>query len=320
MASNFKDPILYSDGITAYNFSHLVDNYNKLDKTAIYNRYYALYSEIARNRYKYENLPNGIEQRHLERFLFENGQILFFKDPTIGITALPCTGTNLNVYGDPTKYIAYAYGTGADNQKTIFAELSIDNAVRIVNNDLVLADKFIVAEYALKMTEIETTLRMNIIQQRNPYLYITDENTKESLKVLLNDIYYNDKYAVLADKNVALGNSPVVNCISSKVDLIANELMTYKNDVETEFLTIMGLNNVVQKQERLVVSEANANNDEIFMMSDLGFKNRKYGIDQVNKMFNLNIIVERTNNVLSKETVKDVNVNGLQDIGTDNNK
>ena len=65
-------------------------------------------------------------------------------------------------------------------------------------------------------------------------------------------------------------------------------------------MTLFGLNNVIDKKERLIVDEANANNDYINRNVDLLFKNRKIACNEINKKFGLNISVKRVNNIEEK--------------------
>ena len=53
-------------------------------------RLYLHYKLMACNRFRWENLPTGLESRHIEEFLFENGQCFFFKDDKLGLMCLPC--------------------------------------------------------------------------------------------------------------------------------------------------------------------------------------------------------------------------------------
>ena len=57
---------------------------------------------LALNRFKWTNLPDGMESRHIERALFEHGQCAFFEREEGGLLCLPCSpGNGYNVYGEP---------------------------------------------------------------------------------------------------------------------------------------------------------------------------------------------------------------------------
>ena len=62
---------------------------------------------------------------------------------------------------------------------------------------------------------------------------------------------------------------------------------------------MLGLNNAnLNKKERLISDEVNANNSNILMNLELGYKNRELGLELVNKKFDLDIKLEKTINTL----------------------
>ena len=87
---------------------------------------------------------------------------------------------------------------------------------------------------------------------------------------------------------------------------VADRLLEDKKKIENELLTLFGLNNVVDKKERLIVDEANANNDYINRNVDLLYKNRKLGCDKINEKFGLNINVKRVNNIEEIHYIEEV--------------
>ena len=84
------------------------------------------------------------------------------------------------------------------------------------------------------------------------------------------------------------------------VPYVADKLLEDRKKIENELLTLFGLNNVIDKKERLIVDEANANNDYINRNVDLLYKNRKQACDEINEKFGLNISVKRVNNIEEK--------------------
>jgi hypothetical protein len=60
------------------------------EKLEIINRLFNHYKLLALNRYKWTNLPNKIESRHIEDFLFSRGQAFFTDDERYGYICLPC--------------------------------------------------------------------------------------------------------------------------------------------------------------------------------------------------------------------------------------
>ena len=84
------------------------------------------------------------------------------------------------------------------------------------------------------------------------------------------------------------------------VPYVADKLLEDRKKIENELLTLFGLNNVIEKKERMIVDEANSNNDYINRNVDLLYKNRKQACDEINEKFGLNISVKRVNNIEEK--------------------
>ena len=97
-----------------------------------------------------------------------------------------------------------------------------------------------------------------------------------------------------------------INIDDLSVPYVADKLLEDKKKIENELLTLFGLNNVADKKERLIVDEANANNDYINRNVDLLYKNRKIACDKINEKFNLNINVKRVNNIEEKHFIEEV--------------
>ncbi len=62
----------------------LTDLLNNLTYKVIYEKF----KLIAMNSFKWENLPDGILERHIERELFAHGQAIFFRDELMGYMCL----------------------------------------------------------------------------------------------------------------------------------------------------------------------------------------------------------------------------------------
>ena len=75
----------------------------------VYTNYYYRLMLIAKSLFKWDNLPNGINEKWIEKFLFSDGGCIFFKDPTLGymVTKFATSG-KLNWYDEPTQVRAYA--------------------------------------------------------------------------------------------------------------------------------------------------------------------------------------------------------------------
>lgn len=242
---------------------------------------YDRFKHLYMNRFEWLNLPNGVEERYIEKALFEHGKALFFMDDMMGLMCLPCTEDGgQNVYGEFIKYRAFGY----NYNKTY----DIENAVLIRNNLTQTNSHHQVMLYANKLCEIEKTILLNIKQQKTPYIVACSEKDLITLKSLYQKV--DDNQAVIyADKQLDLKTLGVHLTASP---FVADKLLLHKHEVENELLTMIGINNAnTDKKERLITDEVNANNQFIDMNVSFMLEVRKMACKQINEMFGLNIDV-----------------------------
>ena len=266
------------------------------------------YQMLALNRYKWENVPNGIESRYIEQMLFDNGECALFDHPDLGLCVLRSSSReNLNIYGEPTKLSL----TGFNEHRTVM----IDECIRIMNNDLALPTLPDIVYYARRMAEIDDIIMQNLRQQRVPYLFATNENNQYSIKSLYDRMYQGEP-AIFIDGDMLKGEPENIMVLPTQAPYLVDQLQTQKQEMERELLTFLGINNTLEKKERLLVDETNSNNQFIKMASDIGFKQRQLACEQMNEMFGLNVRVIETQDEFQEEVMEDGKLyNGNQ--GTD---
>ena len=65
--------------------------------------YYYKLMLVARSLFEWSGLPNNMDERWIEKYLFTSGKCIFYKDPNMGfmVAGLAQQG-GVNCYGDPT--------------------------------------------------------------------------------------------------------------------------------------------------------------------------------------------------------------------------
>ena len=260
----------------------------KMSNNTTFLKYYNQFTLLALNMFQWENLPEGIETRHIEKPLIEFGYSFFYNDPDYGYVCLPCTIVGFNIYNEPTKVQI--------NNQIIHRSMDIDEGVLILNNDLRTGLHPIIMNDASRLSEIETSINTNIYQQKFPFIVECSKDNEYSVRQMLKNIHENEPY-ILVKKKLDLMDIKIDDL---SVPYVADKLLEDRKKIENELLTLFGLNNVIDKKERLIVDEANANNDYINRNVDLLYKNRKIACDEINKKFGLNINVIRVNNIEEK--------------------
>ena len=259
--------------------ANLSDLLNDLTFKSLYDRY----KLIAVNSWEWEGLPDGILARHIERALFSEGKVCFFKAPQMSFMALRCNeGVGLNVYGDPLTYRAYGF-----NYQQL---LNADECVIIENNLLRIPTKPFIMHYVNKLAEAERTMDVNIKACKTPVVFTCDDKDVLSWKRVFQQVDGNVP-AIFADRGL---NMESIQAFMTGVKFLGNELMDYKAGVESDLLTFLGQNNnPVDKKERLITSEADANNQLIGSFNDLQLEARERACEAINEMFGLSVSVKR---------------------------
>lgn len=243
---------------------------------------------LAINMIEWEGLEDyGIEERHVEEFLFGDGVALGFEDPELGkmiLQAQPCS--MLNVHGDPLKWRAVGYGYSK--------EFDADKCVLIENNKLRLPTDTVIRYFTRQLYEIVRTRDVNVKTLKLPFVLPATDKTSLTLKQILEDID-NNVYAIVTDKSV-VDVKDMVQVLPTGAKPFTNELTDLYHDVLNEALTYLGINNAnTDKRERLINAEANANNQFIESCAQMFLESRQRACDKLNEMFGTNLKVKLRN-------------------------
>lgn len=259
-----------------------------MKKDDIFLRLYTHYKMLALNMFTWENLPYPLESRHIEKYLYEYGQAIFYDNEIFGKICLPCAPTgSLNQFGEPLSVTVDSH--------LIHDTVMLKDGIRILNNDLIIPTDFYVRQYAEKMTEVEMSIDMNVKQQKFPFFVETDKKNEFTMKQIFKQKEDGTPY-IYANKNLGIGQTTVHTL---DVPYVVDKLSEYKYELEREILTFLGLNNTVEKEERLLVDEINSNNDFIERNVDIMFKNREFACKRINELFGTNIRVIKNSDIKS---------------------
>lgn len=257
----------------------LTDLLNHLTYRTIFNKY----SLLAQTCFEWEGLPDGIQQKHIEKFLFDHGKAVFFKAEGMSYMCLKCDDAGKqNVYGEPL----YFNATGVGYNKRLKAE----NCVVIDNNPLRLSTYDFIMFYCNKLCEAERTMDVNVKSVKTPVVFACDDKDVLSFKRLFQQVDGNTP-AIFADKGLSLD---AINVFKTDAKFLCNDLMDYKKSVENELLTFLGFDNLaVDKKERVNLSEANSNNQITETFSELQLTSRQLACEKINEMYGLSLSVKR---------------------------
>ena len=250
----------------------------------------ANYKNLACSVFKWEGLPKGIPPMFPESWLFQNGMACMVKMAEDDYVILPVAygSVKLNVYGLPMEWKAYAVGSSPQAQEIRNRVLNEDNSV-LIWNDYDRRPTYPFINYLVnKMVNVDATTDCNINAQKTPYVFRTDSNNLLTAKAYAKAIADGEEY-VFKDNfdNVA------VEVIPTQAPFVADKLMDCYLEYHNRILSYLGVDNLpVEKQERMLTGETEANDEALYLIREARLKKRKDACEKINKLWGLNVEVD----------------------------
>lgn len=247
---------------------------------------------VATSMFEWVNLPDSMDSRYLELTLFEKGQACLLYDEMLGfLNTCVSGGQYLNVYDLPTELNCYSnsYTVTRKNYNGIGdvppIELASEFGILVMNNYDRTPTRMALELFAYRLYEVERTMDTNVKNQKFPLLLLMNDKQRLTMQQLYNQ--YNGNYpAIFGDKNAL--NLDDIKTINTNSPYVVDKLSDYKKEIWNEVLTYLGINNIdIQKKERLIQGESNANNELINYNLQASLYPRKKACEQFNKLFHL---------------------------------
>lgn len=238
--------------------------------------------------FEYKNLPEGMRAEFLEFYLCTEGGFGFGKYENGFVACVGGRAGKVDPYGIGTEFNgAFPYGTlsGKIGKDVVFVQ----------NNNLSTPDPYIL-EFANQLTEIDISIDTLIRNSRAGKVPIADdEKSKAAIEEKYEKIYAGVPVAVINSKPLEkmLGGESSFEMVDftdpSDGDRIQH-LLKAKEDIIRQFHNIYGHGSSGgYKLAQESVSEVTRNNDIAFIYPNIKYKWRKKGIEEINKLFGLNI-------------------------------
>lgn len=249
---------------------------------------------LARSVFKWENLPNGMDEKWIERFLFNEGRCMFFHDNEKGYMVTKCVESGaLNYYDEPVTVSPVA--TNYDENGRLLQ--NYEEAVVICNNDEMIPTSPTIQLFALRLAELTRTIDINVHAQKTPTLIVCNEKQRLTLQHIYKQ-WNGFEPVIYGDKNLDMDS---IKVLKTDAPIVFDKLQYQKHATWNECMTFLGINNANQdKRERLVDDEVQANNEQVEQSADLMLKAREKAVERINKAFGLNIRVSKRSLDLSQ--------------------
>lgn len=279
-------------------------NQYRASMTHFYNNYFY---NIFMSSYEW----TGLDYQE-ERFLMNS----FWDKGTVAICNEKVSGALLVVQYSESKYNIYSFPITA-------TPIAFNDYTNIVPNEPLLIDKDIVIGwcqknkkgikeladiYIDKIVEIEMIIHSQLTHHKNPWLIKCTPEDSKKLEELLDNVF-NDEEVLYVDSE----DPGKIDILSNSSPYVIDKLYQYKKDLENEFLTYLGVDNIaIEKKERLIVDEAESNNALIKDNSDNFLDCMQEFCERVGTVLGHSISVE------AKNAPKEVECDEMEDTEDDN--
>ena len=284
------------------------------------NKYFGLFL----NAYKFDNLTRS-QRRYLLKKLWQNGTCCAFvlegtkQDPSLK-ALLTNKSKDTIALGNDNPNGLLIFTPYATMQYNIEDEPSVVNIVNIrgaqflptspqkVNKDVVICwahsshapIRSLVMFYIEKIVDVENTINMNLFVHKLPRLVVCSPEDRARVEDLMEEIERGEKKLFLDAQDV----QSIKNVLESgsNTSYIIDKLYQYKQNLENELLTFLGINNLaLEKKERLITDEANSNNQLINDCSECFLDTLKEFCENVSTILGYPISVEATSSPATNE-------------------
>lgn len=270
------------------------------DKSRLIDSYIGYMLNRTQMIFDWNNLPETIDYRYLERNLQIDGFTCFLEldegmnaDGTThkkGVYALPCgLGGLLNEKKQPTMAIVNIPYLNLNRMYSI----ERGECIIMSNDTLKMGLMPMFEKNASMLAENDITIRFIDINNRIPSVpYADNDQTKDDLKKFFEMVENGDKIGVVGGNLFFEGLKNQVYNQSNQHNL--KDCMELKQYLMSSWYLELGLQaNYNMKRESINDSEASMNDDCLQPLVDNMLKNRKMAIDAINSKWGLNISVEK---------------------------
>ena len=302
--------------------------------------YESKYFGLFLNAYKFTNLSKN-QSRYLLKKMWKNGTVCAFilegsrKEPTLK-EALTNTSKNTVSVGfdDPNGLLIFCpYAVqqwNIEDEPSVVSFINTRGATfiplepQIVNKDCVIGwahtshmpVRSLVLYYIEKIVDVENTINTNLFTHKLPRLLICSPEDRQRVNEIVEAIERGEHKLFLEVNDW----EAIKNVLESQQgSFIIDKLYLYKQNLENELLSFLGINNIqIEKKERLITDEAESNNQLINDSSDCFLDSLKAFCDEISNVLDYNISVEAKSSPASNEVEEEVEEKEINEDDTTN--
>lgn len=215
--------------------------------------------------------------------LFIAGEICI-TDTAAGVIPLRCGHSGINMYNEPTECII-ANPVLGEMRRVIGEECAL---VRINPDYSGVMD--IINRYAVMLAMCDSSMAVTLMNAKVAFIGMSSSKAQSNTMKKMYDELSMGKPAIFVNGDAVNKENFFFNNV--KQNFVGEEIQRVKRMIQNDFLTEIGLNNAnLDKRERMIQSEVDANNEEIQNNVQLWLDNIRDGFRIANDLYDLNLKV-----------------------------
>lgn len=216
--------------------------------------------------------------------LFIAGEICI-TDTAAGVIPLRCGHSGINMYNEPTECII-ANPVLGEMRRVIGEECAL---VRINPDYSGVMD--IINRYAALLAMCDSSTAVTLMNAKVAFIGMASSKAQANTMKKMFDKIAMGEPAVFVNGDAVNKENFFFNNV--KQNFVGEEIQRLKRMIQNDFLTEIGLNNAnLDKRERMIQSEVDANNEEIQNNVQLWLDNIREGFRVANDLYGLGLKVE----------------------------
>lgn len=236
---------------------------------------------------EWKNLPEIWDVDYMNSVLFIDGHFII-TDTSAGVLPLKSGLTGINFFEEPTKAIVANPVLG--NFERVIDETCA--VVRLQYNYCGIEK--MLRRYSCLLAMCDSSIAVNLMNSKVTFIGLANgKKQADSMKLMYDQLSCGEPAVFVNDDTI---NESKFFFNHVRENFVANDIQDLKRSIVAEFLSEIGINNQnIEKKERLITDEVNANNEEISCNVEHWIVNIRKGIEKANELFGLNIEVNIKN-------------------------
>lgn len=233
-------------------------------------------SLMAQNRFKW--VSDKIEpcdrlSEYIEGLLFWLGQCCLAKEGDIWRVKKCMSAGNYGKLGHPDKFNTCDY----DGSNVVIYDYDNPNFIWIKNNAMCMPTFVWLRKYCDRISHIERVMDLNIDAQKTPYIiestpeiHLSVKNVFKKIRDMSEVIFTNANKGGIRDK---------VKVLNLNAPYLVDKLYAQKQNEYNDALTLLGINTIDEKRERLITGETEVSSELTENYIDIFYSSRRIAYD-----------------------------------------